>query len=321
MSPTGDKSPVRSVDRATPAETGAESMRAAASTVRPIQHRLPDVVRTQLEAICGPITGSHVVGRSGATWIVTGIAGRCVVKRLPAPLDGVSLSAVLAAVARAGVRVPELLSICTGHASGESERIDSRWAIFDFVAGTIVAPNTSAADLLWQQARAILRQLHDVNLRVIGAPLPRLDALWLTRTRMVTCSDAVAQLRGELDARQSELSTDAFAHGDFAPQNMLTTDAGLVLIDWEAFGVAPRGFDAGWVCALNAIGAGPQWSPTAMRSWVLSLNIDPVLIRYATGVGLLRLHWRASIWADGQAGLQLLVDRIAAAIALHVRRE
>ncbi|MCC7054316.1 MAG: aminoglycoside phosphotransferase family protein [Gemmatimonadaceae bacterium] len=306
-----------------PARTGGTAPSPAACAAAPASPaalgigELPPSVRDGVRLLCGDPWQATPVGRSGATLLLSGTRGRCILKLLPADLAGVDIAVVLQCVRAAGVAAPALLGLWQESSGAEAAAGTAapRWAAFEFVAGQVPRPGSAGWSQLWSGAGHTLQQLARVELPALPGVLPRPAETWRHRVATLDASGGVAALRARLD--ETPPSPLRFAHGDFAPQNMLLAGPRLVLLDWEAFGHAPAGFDAGWVCALNAIGAGPQFAPRQLEAWLAPLELSPAEVWSGTGMGLLRLLWRASGWARRDAALQPVVDRVALAIARH----
>jgi aminoglycoside phosphotransferase (APT) family kinase protein len=287
----------------------------AVSPPHAVRATLPAIVQAAVEAHCGAPVSCHALGRAGTTVLVRGPEGRCFAKRLPPALATVDMVALMAGVHAAGIAVPPLFSAVREAPLGALVSAGDQWIIYPFLDGHIAVPGTDDWSRAWASAGAMIRAMQHVAMPLAGGAFPRIDHEWLARIDEWELSGASRSLRTRLDATVPGPLT--LAHGDVAPQNLLVTPAAVVLLDWEACGLAPAGFDAGWVCALNAIGAGPRWSADPIEAWADATECTAAALWQSTALGLLRLHWRAAGWLRDDATMAPLLTRIECAMTAH----
>jgi aminoglycoside phosphotransferase (APT) family kinase protein len=200
---------------------------------------------------------------------------------------------------QAQVPCPELVSAI--------ELKDDWFALFTYEDGYI--PNVSDPnwDIIWRQAFDLLAQLKDLTAIV---PEWDLESIWLDRFRQVSFNTTLAEALFRRLLASLPNGERTLAHGDLAPQNFLCTDDRLLLLDWEEVGSAHSGFDAGWVLALNRIGAGPRMPQTQLFRSLVSMGFLVDNLRWFEGLGLLRMLYRLLTWPMEQTTFQFLLAGI-----------
>lgn len=236
------------------------------------------------------------------TWRLS-IDGRAVVvkRMLPAHPPAV-FRQTMAAIEDASIGCPPLLDCL--------EYREHWYALFAFVDG-LPLRRPRPGHTGWDDVFALLARL-----ATIARPLPpgNIERAWLERVSSLRGHDAIAARLLDDLAAHPPIGVPCLAHGDFAPQNFLETSSGLVLIDWEEAGAASPGFDAGWLLALNRIGAGLRMNRDALLARVTDLRIPLSNALWFEGLGLLRLQWRATSWLTARPEFFAVVDKIQSAV-------
>jgi hypothetical protein len=113
---------------------------------------------------------------------------------------------------------------------------------------------------------------------------------WLPRTRPWFVGETVARAMGSFFAAGSSDLAQGPAHGDFAPWNLLRTEGGWLLIDWEFAAMdAPPFYDLfhhlvqGLVLLgrpalhelLSGLRRGDNWVGSAIRAYAVGAGITP----------------------------------------------
>lgn len=166
--------------------------------------------------------------------------------------------------------------------------LDECWfALFPFIEGHIPRHSSPAVQ---KETFELL-----VKLRNFSATVPgwNLEEMWLSRFTGPAFSSNPAKVLLENLLKSAPDGKQTLAHGDFAPQNFLQTEKGLILLDWEETGKAHTGFDAGWLLALNSIGAGLQMAERLLFEELLRAGFPERNLLWFKGLGLLRLLYRA----------------------------
>ncbi|MDQ2955499.1 MAG: glycosyltransferase [Actinomycetota bacterium] len=195
---------------------------------------------------------------------------------------------------------------------------DDLFAIFHYLPATAEPP--VADDVL-----ALLGRLR-------SGPLPpgeRLERRWLDRldTQLGAAAagsaaqrygERVAGLAGQLLVRLADSpppGDPVLTHGDLSRPNLIGSGAHATLIDWEEFGPAAPGFDAGWLLALVRIGAdGLDRQPAQWRTAFAKLDIPDQNVSWFERLGLLRLLVRSGELGLAEDSRRQVVDRIGQAI-------
>lgn len=184
-------------------------------------------------------------------------------------------------------------------------------AVFEHVEGDGADPLSSGWADMWSTALSLLPRLASIRERVAAWDL---ENEWLAEVAPAAAEDvAAAALLQQLHDRAPE-GLPCFAHGDFAPQNFVLGGPGLTLIDWEHFGYARPGFDAGWLLSLNRVGAGPQWPQEVLLETLIDAGVEPSNLTWFEGLGLLRMHARAYSWSDRPFERAFVLETVRAAI-------
>jgi aminoglycoside phosphotransferase (APT) family kinase protein len=233
-----------------------------------------------LGARFGRFAEPNPIGSSGKTWLLQCDSQTLVLKRFDAarPLD-------------VYVQLFEQLhKMSVGPQLRDVIQAQEEWyAAFEFVVGDL-PPSTSAGwDRLWRQAVALLRRLGTLK----SVPASDLSVLWMKLLRSFDFHDAPAELLKHRLLANPVPGPFGLAHGDFSPQNFVSTSSGLMLIDWEEAGRAPIAFDAGWLLVLGELGLTPRRTPLQLMTDMQPLDLEPSALRWSFRIGLLRLLWRA----------------------------
>jgi hypothetical protein len=189
---------------------------------------------------------------------------------------------------------------------------DCWYAVFTHVDGVVPNPANPTWSGVWREAFTLMQRLREEKEIV---PPWDLKAMWLDRLLQVDLPDPFAR---NLLHRLLETPIEDqvhLAHGDFSAQNLLCTKDGLMLVDWEEVGVAPVGFDAGWVLALNRIGSGPQQSPQEVFNDLAGRGFPESNLRWYEGLGLLRLLYRAMTLSMSEVTRAFVMQRVRSAIS------
>lgn len=206
------------------------------------------------------------------------------------------------AVANASIPCPPLLD-CLEHQG-------SWFALFEFLEGK---------PLYWSGAGdAGQSGVFELLARVAHVTLPptsrNIEREWLDRVSSLRADEAsAARLLDDLEAHPPN-GMPCLAHGDVAPQNLLDTLSGLALIDWEEVGAARPGFDAGWLLALNRIGAGLRVSRRVLLERAAGLGIPLSNAVWFEKLGLLRLQWRAQSLLTSHPHVCGILEKVRAAV-------
>lgn len=208
---------------------------------------------------------------------------------------------------RAQVPCPELVTVI--------ELKDNWFALFTYEDGYIPRFD-SQWDSVWQQAFDLLARLREL----IGiVPEWDLESMWLDRFSQATFNSSSGQGLSQRLLESLPKGEQTLAHGDFAPQNFLCTGERLLLLDWEEVGSAHTGFDAGWILALNRIGAGPRMPQTQLFRSLVSIGFPVDNLRWFEGLGLLRMLYRLLTLPMEQMTSQLLFAGIQNKIASYMK--
>jgi aminoglycoside phosphotransferase (APT) family kinase protein len=236
---------------------------------------LDATARAEVEARFGAVRQAVAVGSRPGTFIVVAGGRRLVAKTLRNGWTAAETERLDDVLAAAAVPRAPLLA-CS-----------AEWAFFGWVEGTPPRPASAGWDAAWDAAFTLLVALRSVRPPLAADP----GARWLERVAETAgacpaAADALAIVTPAPAAARS------LAHGDFAPQNFLHSPAGLVVVDWEEAGAADDGFDAGWLLALNRLGAGPRLPRPELAARLEGSGFAAAALRRWEGVGLLRMHYR-----------------------------
>ncbi len=279
---------------------------------RDVDEELPAAVATAI----GPITRVTPLSGFGHTRLVHTDDRQLVVKRMSyrrapraagaagdCPGDFERLFTVLAS--RGFPCPPLLLTVATD---------DAWYAVHAHIEGTTPDPASPNWGSMWAQAFDVLGHLSDLS--AADAPWD-LDATWIDVLSSSDLKDpgALELLEAMVESRPSGIR--CVAHGDFAPQNFLIGSDRLWVVDWEQVGHAHPGFDAGWLLALNGIGAGPRMPPEVLRRTLLQRGFRDQNLQWYEGLGLLRLYFRAGTLALSAGTRRFLEGLVAAQIRRH----
>lgn len=245
---------------------------------------LDPALQAEVEARFGTVRQAVPVGSRAGTWIVAAGGRRLVAKALRDGHTAAGAEALDDVLARAGIPRAPLLG-CGGG-----------WAFYGWVDGAPPRPGGDAWDAAWDAAFALLGQLRGIRDPVPGDPGTR----WMARVAESAgawpeSADVLAIARAVVASAESR----GLAHGDFAPQNFVASPGGVVLVDWEEAGTADDGFDAGWLLALNRLGAGPRLPQPTLAGRLEGMGFSPASLRRWEAVGLLRVHHRVHHGAAG----------------------
>src|SRR3990167_4173195 len=207
--------------------------------------RLQPRLMSSLKRHFGSIQRTKQIGRH--TWIASSKWHTLVVKKMTRSYTPSAFREYYARVQSAGISCPNLVA-CFGWEH-------SCFACYDYSKGRIPVPGKQEWDKAWKKALDWLSRFQTV---VSASPSWNLEKLWLKRALKICSSDPLGNrllrwLRG--NPVQGKWCA---AHGDFAPQNWIWSGNSLILVDWEEPGYSRAGFDAGWLLALNRVGAGPR---------------------------------------------------------------
>jgi aminoglycoside phosphotransferase (APT) family kinase protein len=269
--------------------------------------RHDDQVRAAITRESGDIRRVQSVGRSGSTHIVEADRMTVVVKRM----DDL----------REPARFADYFTLLSREPSPFSPRLITTvelracwFAVFEFVAGTVPNPAGSAWRTYWQAAYQLLERLRDLTAIVPEWPL---ETIWLERLSRWNFEYVPARFLLDSLGRRTPGGPRTLAHGDFGAQNLLHTRAGLVLVDWEEIGSAPIGFDAGWILALNRVGAGPLGDQLQVFQHLVARGFPAANLSWFEVLGLLRLLYRAMTLPLDAAVRTILVESIRAEISSY----
>lgn len=285
---------------------------------------LPPEVRACLWAGCADPVRMVPVGSTHSTWLSIVGGRRRIVKRFREGWTAEQVTHLFDVLQTAGVPAPPLLKCVDVGPAG--------YALFDFVPGHVPLPGTAQWEEMCDAVFVLLGQLQCVPL---DAAFQDIEARWIERAASTAAADAGGRVRALHDRvtassgparsrsdggaeRSAGWRRVAFAHGDLAPQNLLRTGTGFVLVDWEEAGIARLGFDAGWLLALNRIGAGLRMERRRLLGRLAGLGFRRDELDHFEGLGLLRLHHRAAGWSAQSPDYAPLVARIRAAIGAHL---
>jgi hypothetical protein len=243
---------------------------------------LPAAVAGAAERL-GALTATRL-GRSGDTFLLRTDGGQVVVKRMEDGRAPAMVRAVLDRLAREPAPVcPGLIDAVPAHGCW--------YGIFEYVEEV---QGHGAADL-----DAVL----DLLDRLGHAPIVpdwALEPLWLVRLRDGLAGEPHAERL--LDDLESDMPRGprVLAHGDFNLPNVVMSASGPVLVDWEEWGSAACGFDAGWLLALARARAGLPWSHAALERALASAGFPRSNLCWFERLGVLRLLYRARTLAMPQ---------------------
>jgi aminoglycoside phosphotransferase (APT) family kinase protein len=250
-------------------------------TIHPV-HLQKNDLRSAVNHRLGAIRSTTTVGRAGTTCIVETSEAKVVVKRmeyLRAPTQFADLFARLTQLS--SPPCPPLLW---------TVKLDDHWyAVFDYVEGFVPNPDDPEWGDHWQSALHLLHRLRTLDDIV---PPWDLEVIWLERLAQFDFSHPAAQRLLKSLRQASPSGPRTLAHGDFSVQNFLCTSAGLILLDWEEVGSARIGFDAGWILALNRIGAGPRALHARVVQDLVASGFPAANLQWFEALGLLRLLYR-----------------------------
>jgi aminoglycoside phosphotransferase (APT) family kinase protein len=261
-------------------------------------------LRERLTERFGAPTALVPVGLAGSTCLVVTRDAYLIAKRMPDAWSPGQLGELFAELARARIPGPQLL---------DSLPLEASWyALFTYVEGAALRADDPGWRALWASAFGLLRRL--AGIPASAAPYD-LDARWLARAAELAPGDPAAARLLEYLRTAPPAGEARFAHGDFAPQNLLRTGTGLALIDWADAGVARPGFDAGWLLALNRVGAGPRLPHAELAAALHDPEVPAANRSWYEGLGLLRMRWRAMHLVTTRPELRWLLERTRAGIA------
>lgn len=240
-------------------------------------------LRAALDRVVGKALSVRAIGRSGSSHIVETEKATLVIKRMSSE------------------RSPAMYAERFGYLSSLEPLIapnlvavvdvgDCWYAVFEHIEGSLPSPGDGGWSSFWQRAFDLLVRLRSLP----NVPVEwRLESTWLDCLSNFAFGFAPAEALLNRLLGTQPLGPRTWAHGDFSGQNLIMASHGLVLIDWEDLGSAPAGFDAGWLLALNRLGAGPQVSPLGLFGVFNNLGFPEENLRWFEALGLLRLLYRA----------------------------
>lgn len=259
-----------------------------------------------IERELGTIVEVTPVGRSRSTFIVETDVGRRVVKRMPPERNSVRHIEVLARLTHGPTKLgPRPLGVVAGECGW--------YALLDWVEGAAVSPDTTD-EAFWRAAVALLGRLN----RCPAPPDWSLEVMWLDRLERSLSDESAAAFLLDGLHRAMPRGPRTLAHGDFSPQNLVWSSDGLILVDWEEFGSAPPGFDAGWLLAHVRLGV-EQTRRDLLLTCMGDEGLDSSNLEWFETLGLLRLLHRART-LPMEAGLRQTV-LAAVRSAVEVRAE
>lgn len=273
---------------------------------------LPPTLLAALDPYCGAVRVVRAfprltpAGMVVQSCIVKGAAGQWVVKRMGYERDPGTVGSLLNHLRAAGMPCPRLV---------QGIPLADEWAaLFTFEAGASVGLTDPVWPRVWEEALVRLEQLHKLP------PLPphwRLESLWQARLKALPFEGAAAALWDHLQD-SPPLGLPTLAHGDFAPQNFLWTEAGLMLIDWEEIGWAAPAFDAGWLLALNRVGAGPRLGQASLFASLIARGFPAHNLRWFEGLGLLRMLYRR--WVPDGVPIPVAEQQLSTSLRLVLQQ-
>jgi aminoglycoside phosphotransferase (APT) family kinase protein len=226
----------------------------------------------------GPRTRGAPTPLGPRTWRASIDGCPIVVKHMTSTHRPSELREVMREAAGASLSCPRLVD-CVEHEDG--------WlALFEFVDGR---PLRAAGDATRDRVFAWLERLARIT---PSSAVRNIDRDWLARVSPLGRDDPAAKRTLDDLAAHPPSGAPCLAHGDVAPQNLIETPSGLVLIDWEEAGAARPGFDAGWLLALNRIGAGLRTPRRELIRAATDAGLSPSNVAWFEQLGLLRLQWR-----------------------------
>jgi aminoglycoside phosphotransferase (APT) family kinase protein len=260
-------------------------------------------LRAFLTNRCGSRASDTPTQLGPGTWRLLADGRAIVAKRMPQAHPPAAFRQTIAAIQRASIGCPRLLDCL--------EQGEHWYALFAFVDG-VPLPQRRPVDIGWDDVFMLLARLATVT-----RPLPprNIERHWLERVSSLRRHDAMAARLLNALTEHAPIGIPCLAHGDFAPQNVLDSASGLVLIDWEEAGASSPGFDVGWLLALNRIGAGLRMNREALLARATALRIPISNAIWFEGLGLLRLEWRATSWLTTRPHLGAVVEKIRSAVS------
>jgi aminoglycoside phosphotransferase (APT) family kinase protein len=252
----------------------------------------------------GAIVSIAPAGRSHSTFILETAGGRVVAKRMNFDRDPKRYMDSLTQAARA------LSGLCPRPLGAAICGQTCWYALLEWVNGEAPPFVPVQADSIWQAAPGLLAKMRSCA----AVPEWRLESIWLDRLeRHVgdhrSAASILALLRSSVPGGPRSL-----AHGDFSLQNVIRTFHGVVLVDWEEFGSAPAGFDAGWMLALARMGYGPPRSHREMFEVFGAAGFPESNLTWFETLGLLRLLFRARTLPLESGTRQLVLSAVEGAL-------
>lgn len=241
--------------------------------------RLHPRLMSRLKRHFGAIRRTEQIGRH--TWMTSLKQQTIVVKKMTPSYSPSSFREYYARVQAAGISCPNLLSCF--------EWEHSCLACYEHCKGSIPVPGEHGWDKVWQTALEWLSKFLTVE---NASPSWNLEKLWLKQLLKI-CSSHPQGNKLLRWLRENPIEGKwCAAHGDFAPQNWLWSGSNLILVDWEEPGYSRAGFDAGWLLALNRVGAGPRKEQNVLFKELQGTGFHDHNLRWFEGLGLVRLLYR-----------------------------
>jgi hypothetical protein len=269
-----------------------------------------DVLVARLARLLGRAPTLSPLGSSGSTFALT-IDGRvrAVAKRVVDAARVPDLDRLLTLVRGKGLPCPSVLG---------GVEVEGTWyAVFSHLAGRELALGSCDWEPAWERAFEWLVQLG----AIVEPPLSRdLEDHWLDLVDESARIDAACCAVQRVLRAAPPSGPRTLVHGDFAPQNFLLGADGLALVDWEEAGRARPGFDAGWLLALNRVGAGARMHRSVLFGRLAALGLAPPNLRWFEGLGLLRMHARALAWREAPARKTAVLGTAVLGTVRHAAR-
>lgn len=251
-------------------------------SLRPIRREaLPPDLKGWCDRHFGSATALLVQASGNATWLIAADEQAVVAKRLEPERAPTWFIPMLVEAHRLGIAPPVL----------DWVESDPGWiAIAELVPGPQARPEPATWSVLESQLAGLLQALSMLSV----PPLPDVLDGWLSVLGRHEFGDPdVGSLQQAMLRDRPAVGSMVVAHGDFSFQNVILTEGRAVLIDWQQAGIAPDGFDLGFLLALMRSGW-PQVRPLELRrryestfgraplSWFVQLGLFRLLYRCQT---------------------------------------